>query len=74
MVLLICGISLSFTLTRIFLFLQLDGSMIIVAENIMGSTMIDDKGEPILQHGHRFCIACFCVSSKIVPIDSWVQD
>lgn len=31
--------------------------MIIVAENIMGSTRIDDKGELILQHGHR-CGRC----------------
>ncbi|XP_012456147.1 UTP--glucose-1-phosphate uridylyltransferase 3, chloroplastic isoform X1 [Gossypium raimondii] len=37
--------------------IQLDGSMIIVAENIMGSTRIDDKGELILQHGHR-CGRC----------------
>lgn len=32
---------------------QLDGSMIIVAENIMGSVKIDENGEPILQYGYR---------------------
>ncbi|KAE8726771.1 hypothetical protein F3Y22_tig00006230pilonHSYRG00017 [Hibiscus syriacus] len=36
---------------------QLEGSMIIAAENIMGSTKVDDKDEPILQHGHR-CGRC----------------
>lgn len=74
MVLLIHATSLSFTLIRIFFFLQLDGSMIIVAESIMGSTRSNDKGEPILQHGHRFRITCFCLSSRIVPFDSRVQD
>ena len=32
---------------------QLDGSMIVIAENVMGSTRIDENGEPILQYGHR---------------------
>ncbi|KAK9283782.1 hypothetical protein L1049_012034 [Liquidambar formosana] len=36
---------------------QLDGSMIIVAENVMGSTRIDENGEPVLQYGHR-CGRC----------------
>lgn len=33
--------------------------MIIAAENIMGSTRVDENGEPILQHGHRFGLAGF---------------
>ncbi|CAN1172931.1 UTP--glucose-1-phosphate uridylyltransferase 3, chloroplastic, partial [Linum perenne] len=36
---------------------QLDGSLIIVAENIMGSTRMDAHGEPILHYGHR-CGRC----------------
>lgn len=40
-------------------FFQLEGSMIIVAQNIMGSTRNDENGEPILKHGHRYGIACF---------------
>lgn len=33
--------------------LQLDGSLVVVAENVMGSTRIDANGEPILKYGHR---------------------
>lgn len=40
-------------------FFQLEGSMIIAADNIMGSTRVDENGEPTLQYGHRFDIACF---------------
>uniref|UniRef100_A0A5B7BSI7 UGP3-like C-terminal hexapeptide repeats domain-containing protein n=1 Tax=Davidia involucrata TaxID=16924 RepID=A0A5B7BSI7_DAVIN len=36
---------------------QLDGSLIIMAENVMGSTRIDENGEPILQYGRR-CGRC----------------
>ncbi|CAM8895571.1 unnamed protein product [Rhodiola kirilowii] len=36
---------------------QLDGSMIIVAENIMGSTKTDEQGETKLQYGNR-CGRC----------------
>ena len=32
---------------------QLDGSMIIVAENVMGSMRTNGSGEPILGYGHR---------------------
>lgn len=32
---------------------QLDGSLIILAENILGSTTIDENGETILQYGKR---------------------
>jgi hypothetical protein len=42
----------SFYAHLIFL-LQLDGSVIIIAENVMGSTRIDPNGEPILQYGNR---------------------
>ncbi|KAJ4970072.1 hypothetical protein NE237_003171 [Protea cynaroides] len=43
---------------------QLDGSLIIVAENIMGSTKIDENGEPILQYGHR-CGRCKLQNVKV---------
>ncbi|XP_017984691.1 PREDICTED: UTP--glucose-1-phosphate uridylyltransferase 3, chloroplastic [Theobroma cacao] len=33
---------------------QLEGSMIIAADNIMGSTRVDENGEPTLQYGHRY--------------------
>ncbi|GAB4827621.1 UTP--glucose-1-phosphate uridylyltransferase 3, chloroplastic [Ancistrocladus abbreviatus] len=36
---------------------QLDGSLIIVAENVMGSMRINEDGETILQYGHR-CARC----------------
>lgn len=36
---------------------QLDGSMMIVAENILGTTKIDESGEAILQYGLR-CGRC----------------
>ncbi|XP_057980825.1 UTP--glucose-1-phosphate uridylyltransferase 3, chloroplastic isoform X2 [Malania oleifera] len=44
---------------------QLDGSMIIVAENIMGSSKINEKGEPILQYGHR-CGRCKLQNVKVL--------
>ncbi|KAL2539947.1 UDP-glucose pyrophosphorylase 3 [Abeliophyllum distichum] len=36
---------------------QLDGSLIILAENVIGSTIIDESGEPKLQYGRR-CARC----------------
>lgn len=33
---------------------QLDGSLIIEADSVMGSTRSDDNGEDILQYGHRY--------------------
>lgn len=36
---------------------QLDGSMIIVAENVMGSMRTNGSGEQILEYGHR-CARC----------------
>lgn len=36
------------------LLIQLDGSLIIGNDNVMGSTKIDDTGEHILQYGHRY--------------------
>ncbi|CAI9767559.1 unnamed protein product [Fraxinus pennsylvanica] len=36
---------------------QLDGSLIVLAENVIGSTIIDERGEPILQYGRR-CARC----------------
>ncbi|OMO50056.1 hypothetical protein CCACVL1_30665 [Corchorus capsularis] len=44
---------------------QLEGSMIIVAESIMGSTKIDENGEPILQHGLR-CGRCKLHNVKVL--------
>uniref|UniRef100_A0A7N0RJU5 UGP3-like C-terminal hexapeptide repeats domain-containing protein n=1 Tax=Kalanchoe fedtschenkoi TaxID=63787 RepID=A0A7N0RJU5_KALFE len=43
---------------------QLNGSLIIVAENVMGSTKIDEHGETILQYGHR-CGRCKLQSVKV---------
>ncbi|KAK6932981.1 hypothetical protein RJ641_035875 [Dillenia turbinata] len=43
---------------------QLDGSMIIVAENVMGSIMTDKDGEPILQYGRR-CGKCKLQNVKV---------
>lgn len=49
---------------------QLDGSMIIVAKNIMGSTKTDEQEETKLQYGHR-CGRCKlnCVSVQNKGID-----
>ena len=35
---------------------QLVGSLIVIAENVMDSTIIDPNGEPILQYGNRCSI------------------
>ncbi|KAJ6357523.1 hypothetical protein OIU78_005384 [Salix suchowensis] len=44
---------------------QLDGSLIIIAENVTGSTSIDSNGEPILQYGNR-CGRCRLQHVKVV--------
>ncbi|KAL6977499.1 UTP--glucose-1-phosphate uridylyltransferase 3, chloroplastic [Sarracenia purpurea var. burkii] len=44
---------------------QLDGSLIIVAENVLGSTRIDENGEQKLQYGHR-CGRCKLQNVKVV--------
>ncbi|XP_010504481.1 PREDICTED: UTP--glucose-1-phosphate uridylyltransferase 3, chloroplastic isoform X2 [Camelina sativa] len=44
---------------------QVDGSLIITAENAMGSTTINDHGEPILQYGLR-CGKCKLHNVKVV--------
>ncbi|XP_034906978.1 UTP--glucose-1-phosphate uridylyltransferase 3, chloroplastic isoform X2 [Populus alba] len=44
---------------------QLDGSLIIIAENVMGSTRMDPNGEPILQYGNR-CGRCRLQNVKVV--------
>uniref|UniRef100_A0A2N9IX15 UGP3-like C-terminal hexapeptide repeats domain-containing protein n=1 Tax=Fagus sylvatica TaxID=28930 RepID=A0A2N9IX15_FAGSY len=44
---------------------QLDGSLIIVAENVMGSMRIDENGEPILQYGQR-CGRCKLQNVKVL--------
>jgi hypothetical protein len=36
---------------------QLNGSLVIIAENVMGTMKIDESGEPILHHGQRYCAA-----------------
>lgn len=32
---------------------QLNGSLIIVADNVMGAMKADKSGEPLLEYGHR---------------------
>lgn len=44
---------------------QLDGSLIIEADNIMGSTKIVQNGEPLLQYGHR-CGRCKLQNVKVL--------
>uniref|UniRef100_A0A1D1XVY6 UDP-sugar pyrophospharylase n=1 Tax=Anthurium amnicola TaxID=1678845 RepID=A0A1D1XVY6_9ARAE len=44
---------------------QLDGSLIVVAENVMGSTVASEHGEPILQYGHR-CGRCKLQNVKVL--------
>lgn len=44
---------------------QLDGSLIIVAENVIGSIRIDENSEPILQYGHR-CGRCKLQNVKVM--------
>ncbi|XP_055832553.1 UTP--glucose-1-phosphate uridylyltransferase 3, chloroplastic isoform X3 [Solanum dulcamara] len=44
---------------------QLDGSLIILAENVLGSTRIDDNGETILEYGKR-CGRCKLENVKIL--------
>ncbi|KAK0592486.1 hypothetical protein LWI29_020045 [Acer saccharum] len=44
---------------------QLDGSLIIMAENVMGSTRNNENGEPILQYGHR-CGRCKLHNVKVL--------
>ncbi|KDO68902.1 hypothetical protein CISIN_1g002690mg [Citrus sinensis] len=48
-----------------FLWRNLDGSLIIVAENVMGSTRIADNGESILQYGYR-CGRCKLNNVKVL--------
>lgn len=43
---------------------QLDGSLIVMAENAMGSTRIDENGEAILQYGNR-CGRCKLDNVKV---------
>ncbi|KAF2319143.1 hypothetical protein GH714_013553 [Hevea brasiliensis] len=45
--------------------LNLDGSLIVIATNVMGSTRIDVNGEPILQYGHR-CGRCRLQNVKVL--------
>ncbi|KAL5710087.1 UTP--glucose-1-phosphate uridylyltransferase 3 [Ranunculus cassubicifolius] len=44
---------------------ELDGSMVVLAENIMGSTMTDENDEPILRYGHR-CGRCKLQNVKVL--------
>ncbi|CAI9091754.1 OLC1v1026860C2 [Oldenlandia corymbosa var. corymbosa] len=43
---------------------QLDGSLIILAENVMGSTVVNGSGEKILQYGKR-CARCKLENVKV---------
>ncbi|KAJ9160363.1 hypothetical protein P3X46_025771 [Hevea brasiliensis] len=44
---------------------ELDGSLIVIAANAMGSTRIDANGETILQYGHR-CGRCRLQNVKVL--------
>lgn len=44
---------------------QLDGSLIIEADNVMGSSSIDQNGEPVLQYGRR-CGRCKLQNVKVL--------
>ncbi|PIM98586.1 UTP--glucose-1-phosphate uridylyltransferase [Handroanthus impetiginosus] len=44
---------------------QLDGSLIILAENVLGSTKTNEIGEPILQYGRR-CARCKLENVKVL--------
>ncbi|PNY05051.1 UDP-sugar pyrophosphorylase-like protein [Trifolium pratense] len=44
---------------------QLNGSLVIIAENVMGSMQIDESGEPILHHGQR-CGRCKLQNVKVL--------
>ncbi|CAH9121476.1 unnamed protein product [Cuscuta epithymum] len=44
---------------------QLDGSLIILAENVLGSTMQDKNGEAVLQYGMR-CSRCKLKNVKVI--------
>ncbi|XXG85906.1 hypothetical protein AAC387_Pa11g0905 [Persea americana] len=44
---------------------QLDGSLIVVAESVMGSTKVLGNDEPILQYGHR-CGRCKLQNVKVL--------
>ncbi|XP_038723026.1 UTP--glucose-1-phosphate uridylyltransferase 3, chloroplastic isoform X2 [Tripterygium wilfordii] len=44
---------------------QLDGSLIIIAENVLGSPRIDPSGDPIVQYGHR-CGRCKMQNVKVL--------
>lgn len=44
---------------------ELDGSMILLAENVMGSTRTDENDEPILNYGYR-CGRCKLKNVKVV--------
>ncbi|KAH7656760.1 UTP--glucose-1-phosphate uridylyltransferase protein [Dioscorea alata] len=43
---------------------QLDGSLLVIAENIMGSTQAIENGEPLMQYGHR-CARCKLQNVKV---------
>ncbi|XP_021732516.1 UTP--glucose-1-phosphate uridylyltransferase 3, chloroplastic-like [Chenopodium quinoa] len=44
---------------------QLDGSMIIVAENVMGTMKTDESREPLLEYGYR-CARCKLQNVKVL--------
>ncbi|KAG8644869.1 hypothetical protein MANES_10G010100v8 [Manihot esculenta] len=44
---------------------ELDGSLIVIAGNVMGSTRIDANGEPMLQYGRR-CGRCRLQNVKVL--------
>ncbi|ONK77069.1 uncharacterized protein A4U43_C02F2790 [Asparagus officinalis] len=53
---------------------QLNGSLTIVAENVMGSMRENEKGEPILHYGHR-CGRCKLQNVKVTNKGvNWMAD
>lgn len=47
---------------------QLSGSLIIMAENVMGSMKIDESGDSILHYGTRCGAACIIQNSDLLSL------
>lgn len=53
----IVAASLIYPLTDVSHLMQLDGSLVVLAENVVGSTETNEIGEALLQYGRRYCYA-----------------
>ncbi|CAI0416081.1 unnamed protein product, partial [Linum tenue] len=60
-----CKLRLQSFYGGMFSLIQIDGSLIVIAENVMGSTRMDEDGESILHYGHR-CGRCRLENVHIV--------